>query len=229
MSFVYSCEMPKSKRVSPPAEGRKRLRLGLHQPLLDLIVTGKLKGGEKLNEVRLSKKLQVSRTPLREALLRLEREGLVRSDLRRGFTVEPLSAKEVREIYPLLAHLECMAVRNSAGFLSPMIPELERINRAFAGARTPERARELDTRWHETLMSQSRNSRLSAIVANLRLAIRRYEHFYMAEAKLIPASAAQHEQIISALRRNDMDSAVPVLEQNYTFGMRVLLRKMGEE
>jgi DNA-binding GntR family transcriptional regulator len=221
--------MSESKRVPPPAKGRKRLRLGLHQALLDLIVTGKLNGGEKLNEVRLSQQLKVSRTPLRESLLHLEREGLVRSDLRRGFTVEPLSAKEVREIYPLLAHLECLAVRNSAGLLSPIIPELERINRAFAGARTPDRARELDTLWHETLMSQSRNSRLSAIVSNLRLAIRRYEHFYMAEAKLIPASAAQHTEIIAALRRNDMESAIPLLEQNYTFGMRVLLRKMGEE
>jgi DNA-binding GntR family transcriptional regulator len=221
--------MAKSKPIPSPAKTGKRLRLGLHQALLDLIVTGKLKGGEKLNEVRLSKQLQVSRTPLREALLHLEREGLVRSDLRRGFTVEPLSAKEVREIYPLLAHLECLAVRNSAGLLAPVLPELERINRAFSGARTPARARELDTLWHQTLMSQSRNSRLSAIVSNLRLAIRRYEHFYMAEAKLIPASAAQHAEIIAALMLNHMESAIAVLEQNYTFGMRVLLRKMGEE
>ena len=221
--------MPKSKPIPPPRGTGKRLRLGLHQALLDLIVTGKLKGAEKLNEVRLSKQLQVSRTPLREALLHLEREGLVRSDLRRGFTVEPLSAKEVREIYPLLAHLESLAVRNSAGLLAPVLPELERINRAFSGVRTPERARELDTLWHETLMSQSRNSRLSAIVENLRLAIRRYEHFYMANAKLIPTSAAQHEEIIAALRLNDMESAIAALVQNYTFGMRVLLRKMGEE
>jgi DNA-binding GntR family transcriptional regulator len=219
----------KSKALPPHAKVRKRLRQRLHQDLLDLIVTGKLAGGEKLNELRLAKQLKVSRTPLREALLHLEREGLVRSDLRRGFTVEPLSAKEVRETYPLIAHLECLAVRNSVDLLSPVIPELARINHAFSSARTPERARELDTLWHETLMSQSRNSRLSAIVSNLRLAIRRYEHFYMAEAKLIPASAAQHEDIIAAIKCNDMESAIRVLERNYTFGMRVLLRKMGEE
>lgn len=221
--------MPKLKPTSPPAKNRKRLRQGLHQALLDLIVAGKLNGGEKLNELRLSKQLRVSRTPLREALLHLEREGLVRSDLRRGFTVELLSAKEVREAYPLLAHLECLAVRSSADLLSPVLPELVRINRAFSRARNPERALVLDALWHNTLMSQSRNSRLAAIVSNLRLAIRRYEHFYMSQARLIPASATQHEEIVAAIQENDIDSAIRLLEQNYTFGMRVLLRKMGEE
>ena len=208
---------------------KKRLRQALHLTLLDLIITGKLKGGEKINESRTSRLLKASRTPLREALLHLEREGLVRSDLRRGFTVELLSSREVRETYPILAQLECLAVRTSAEFLGPLVPELIRINSEFVRARTPKRALALDTLWHNTLMSQSKNARLASLIATLRLAIRRYEHFYMANSRLIPASAAQHQKIIAALQAGDLAAGLKAVEENYSFGMHVLLRKMGEE
>ena len=225
--------MPRPAATRKPAPRKaaphKRIRQNLRLALLNLIVLGKLKAGEKINESRISRLLKSSRTPLREALLQLEREGLVRSDLRRGFTVEPLSTREVRELYPILAHLECLAVRSSAKFIPALLPELKRINQAFARARTPLRAIELDTLWHNTLMSQSKNARLATLVATLRLAIRRYEHFYMSDAKLIPASVAQHREIIVAFRNNDLEAAIRAIEENYLFGMQVLLRKMGEE
>jgi DNA-binding GntR family transcriptional regulator len=208
---------------------RKRMRQGLRLAVLDLIVMGKLKGGERINESYISRLLKASRTPLREALLQLEKEGLVRSDLRRGFTVELLSSREVREMYPILAQLECLAVRSSARFVATVLPELTRINADFARARTPKRALEMDTLWHNTLMSHSKNVRLASMVATLRLAIRRYEHCYMADSKLIPTSAVQHQDIITAFQRNDLEAAVKAIEENYDFGMQVLLRKMSEE
>jgi DNA-binding GntR family transcriptional regulator len=217
------------RKLATKTAGFRPLRQALRLALLDDIVSGKLVGGEKLNELRLSRSLNASRTPVREALLHLEREGLVRSDLRRGFTVAPLSSREVRETYPILAHLECLAVRNSAAFVALVLPELARINAEFARARTPLRALELDTLWHDTLMSQSKNARLASMVRTLRLAIRRYEHFYMADARMIPASAAQHQAIIGAFQRNDLEAGIKAIEENYLFGMQVLLRKMGEE
>jgi len=215
--------------ISPRTVGHERIRQRLRLALLELIVMGKLKGGDKINESQVSSLLKASRTPLREALLHLEKEGLVRSDLRRGFTVEPLSSREVRELYPILAQLECLAVRSSAKFVVALLPELTHINAEFTRARTPKRAIEIDTLWHNTLMSQSKNARLASMIATLRLAIRRYEHFYMADSKLIPASAAQHEDIIRAFRHNNLEAGIKAIEENYVFGMQVLLRKMGEE
>jgi len=206
-----------------------RVRARLHGALRDLIVTGKLQGGEKLNERELSRRLKTSRTPLREALLHLEREGLVRSDLRRGFTVQLLSARDVREIYPVLAQLELYAVRTSARFVPALLPRLARINAEFARARSPGRALDLDTLWHDTLMSRSTNARLAAMVGNLRLSIRRYEHLYMAEGHLTAISVAQHKAIMAAFRRGDIKLALAELEENYRFGMQALLQKMGEE
>ncbi len=222
--------MANIRNPTPPKTNvHKRLREALRLSLLDLIVTGKLKGGERINESRISRRLKASRTPLREALLHLEREGLVRTDLRRGFTVEPLCSREIREIYPILAHLECLAVRTSFRFVTTVLPKLNRINAEFARARTPGRAIKLDTLWHNTLMSQSKNARLTSMVATLRLAIRRYEHFYMADSKLIHISAAQHQEIIAAFRDDDLEAGIRAIEENYVFGMQALLRKMGEE
>jgi DNA-binding GntR family transcriptional regulator len=208
--------------------GPVRLRDQLRQRLLDLIISGRLAGGQKLNELELSRLLKASRTPLREALLHLEREGFVRSDLRRGFTVEPLSARDVREIYPMLAELECFAVRGSVGFLPLVLPEAGRINARFRRARTAQQAIELDAAWHDTLMSKSRNARVAAIVGNLRLEIARYERFYMADAALVAMSADQHDEILRLFRASDVERGLGSLRENYLFGMRALLQKMGE-
>lgn len=206
-----------------------RLRQDLLPRLRKSILAGRLKPGAKIIESRLATTLGVSRTPLREALLHLEREGLVRSDLRRGFTVEPLSAREVRETYPVLGALECHAVRNSMEFVAPLIPVLERMNSEFRRASTARQALELDTRWHDTLISPSKNSRLVGLIASLRQVIRRYEVIYMSDAGLLPTSAAQHDDILAALQKKDLETALKAIEANYILGMQVVLRKMGEE
>ncbi len=216
------------KKTLPKAPS-KRLREDVAPALLRRIINGSLKPGEKVKESRLSRDLGVSRTPLREALLSLEREGLIRSDLRRGFTIEPLSAREVREIYPVLAALECLAIRSCFDLLPLLVPQLVKINAAFARSRSPANAQDLDTRWHETLMSQSKNSRLASLLGMLRQSIRRYEHLYMSDLKLIPMSVRQHNAIIDAIQKEDLEALLNGVERNYRFGMQILLRKMGEE
>jgi DNA-binding GntR family transcriptional regulator len=196
---------------------------------LSRIVGGELEAGRPVNESRLAGQLKVSRTPLREALLQLEREGFIRSDERRGFSIERLSTREVREIYPMIWTLEGLAVRSSAVYAYLLAPELARINSQFSKARDPERALALDTQWHEQLISRSENRRLLATIAALRLGLKRYEAVYMSDIRLIPESVAQHKAIIRALEERDLDAAVRALEDNWRFGMEVLIRKMGEE
>jgi DNA-binding GntR family transcriptional regulator len=206
-----------------------RLRQDLRSTLLRRIVVGELEAGKPINESHLATQLKVSRTPLREALLQLEQEGFIRSDERRGFSVERLSAREIREIYPMIWTLEGLALRSSAVCAHLLVPELARINLEFARARTSQRALDLDTQWHERLTSQSQNRRLLETISALRLGIRRYETVYMADTRLLPESVAQHNAIIDALREHDIDAAIKGLEKNWRFGMEVLIRKMGEE
>lgn len=135
----------------------------------------------------------------------------------------------MRETYPLLAQLECFAVGESAAFLPLVLADLKRINRQFAQARTAQRARDLDTQWHQKLMSQSKNLRLAQIVDGLRLAISRYERYYMSDAGLVAISAKQHDDILAAFGRGDTAGGLEALKHNYHFGMQALLRKMGED
>jgi DNA-binding GntR family transcriptional regulator len=219
--------MSAQKRSAPVRSGR--LRQSLRLTLLRRIVGGKLEAGEPVNESRLAAELKVSRTPLREALLQLEREGFIRSDERRGFSVERLSAREVREIYPMIWTLEGLAVRSSGVCLHLLTSDLARINSEFAKARDLERALTLDTQWHVQLTSQSQNRRLLETISALRLGIRRYESVYMADTRLIPESVSQHQAIISAVKKRDLEAVVKGLEDNWHFAMEVLIRKMGEE
>jgi DNA-binding GntR family transcriptional regulator len=212
-----------------PTTRASRLRQSLRSTLLRMIIAGGLEAGKPVNESRLATRLKVSRTPLREALLQLEQEGLIRSDERRGFSVERLSAREVREIYPMIWTLEGLALRSSAVCAHLLVAELARINSEFAKARNLRRALDLDTLWHEQLTSQSQNRRLLETISALRLGIRRYETVYMADTRLLPESVAQHNAIINDLKEHHIEAATRGLEKNWRFGMEVLIRKMGEE
>src|SRR6516164_1747566 len=93
---------------------KKPLRDDIHALLRERIVKGGVPPGNRLQDVQLASELGVSRTPVREALLRLEREGLVESDPNRGFFVAPLSRQEVLEIYPMVWALKCLALDSCA-------------------------------------------------------------------------------------------------------------------
>lgn len=207
---------------------RSTLRDGLRDAVMERILSGELAPGGRVNESRLAEELGVSRTPLREALLGLQAEGFVCSAASRGFSVEPLSAREVREVYPMLWTLEGLAVRLSGPLATTAVPGLERINRELAESPDSERALASDTAFHQTLISGCPNRRLLKTVGELRLVIRRYAHLHMQDGSHVKTSTRQHGEIISALRNGDVDKAVERLEENYRFGMDVLLVRLGE-
>ena len=212
-----------------PSEPTNRppLRDDARAQLLQRIVSGELEPGERINESQLSLELGLSRTPLREALMTLEREGFVRSEVNRGFIVAEPSSHEAREIYPILWTLEGLALRETGLLAGTILPELERINQEFAAANLePKQAIRLDTDFHSTLISRCPNRRLLELVRSHRQLLQRYEHVQMAEVGLIPHSVAQHAIIIQSLRLNDLNTAVAALEQNWRFGFEMLLLKL---
>ena len=214
--------------MSSQMRKHKPMRTDLRRSVLERILQGIFRPGDRIKESLLAAELGASRTPLREALFSLEREGFVRSDLGRGFWVEGLSSRDVRETYPVLSCLECLALRTAFPFVCETIPRLIRINRELARAKSARTAQQLDRVWHETLLHSCQNKRLLGIIDGLRLAIRRYERIYMSDVKLIPSSVTQHRRVIAALRNNDADLAVHMLQENWDLGMRVLLLKLGE-
>jgi DNA-binding GntR family transcriptional regulator len=89
---------------------RERLSADVHQELLGQIVRGLFAPGQKLKDTELAEQLGVSRTPVREALLRLEREGFLSAQKHLGFSIKGLQESEILEVYPLVKLLECSAL-----------------------------------------------------------------------------------------------------------------------
>lgn len=95
------------------------LRQDVYKALKAMILNGEVRPGDRLAERKLTKRLAVSRTPLREALNRLERDGLVTSEPRRGYYVLELDAKAIEDMLVLRENLDALAAQLAAEFMEP--------------------------------------------------------------------------------------------------------------
>jgi DNA-binding GntR family transcriptional regulator len=183
----------------PAFIAKKPLREDVHALLRERIVKGEFRPGNRLQDVQLAAELGVSRTPIREALLRLEREGLVESDPNRGFFVAQLSRKEVLETYPMVWALECLALESAEPPTPPQIQALRQINADMSATADPLHRQELDLRWHQTLLESCPNERLKDFLAALKQIVRRYECVYMRDPALVRRSVRDHAEILEAI------------------------------
>lgn len=208
---------------------RRPLREDVRRELLERLVSRALAPGAEVRETALAAELGVSRTPLREALLALERDGFLDSSPGRGFWVRPLTAREAREIYPLVAALEALALRTAELDDPDREAELERLNEAMEEKEEPQRRLKLDTQWHETLVRGCHNKHLLVTLATLRELVWRYELPLMRESNLVGFSVRQHAGIVEALAHGDMEVAVDLLERHWLFGMECVLEGLDDD
>ena len=200
------------------------LRDDVYEAIRERILHGQLAAGERIVEAQLAAELGVSRTPIREALFRLEREGFTISNLARGFSVQPLTIQEVREVYPILWTLEGLALQSSGLLAGTNLPLLKQINQQFAAPGiSAEAALACDTRFHETLIAGCSNQRVLEMLGSLRKVIERYERVYMRDVNLVATSVQQHQAILTALAERNLEQAVAAIETNWRFGMESLL------
>jgi DNA-binding GntR family transcriptional regulator len=203
---------------------RAPLRREVRRVLLDRILRGDIAPGSSIHESDLAIDLGVSRTPLREALLGLEREGFLRSEAGRGFFAAPLTAEDAGELYPILWTLEGLALASSPAPAPSRLTELTRINADLARfERIPERALDLDRIWHDTLLSGCTNRQLVVMTDVLKDQARRYERAYMEDSGRVFVSTQQHEDILRALGAGQRDEAVRLLETNWRVSLDFLL------
>lgn len=191
------------------------LRDQVHHAIVDRILRNEVRGGSRLSDTALARELGVSRTPIREALLRLEREGFLESDLGRGFFIKPLNVREVHEAYPVLWTLEVLALRGAGSPSAERLAEMAEVNARLEGEAEPERRIDLDGVWHRLLLEPCGNERLLGLIDSLKQVIRRYEYAYMQNAGHVPLSTRTHEQIAERMAAGDVEGAVPLLEGNW--------------
>lgn len=203
---------------------RKSLKSQIIEVLWQLILNGELQPNQPLREVHLSKSLNISRTPLREALQRLEWEGIVVSEVGKGFRLAEFSEQEINEIYTLRAKLESYALELSGIPPADVIEELTRLNIEMQKTDTPKKLVELDECWHELLIANCPNTRLLKMIKILHRQSQRYEYAFMNMNNSPEISVEQHEEIITHLKNEDLSKAAKVFAENNLVGVEALLK-----
>ena len=197
-----------------------------------MIAAGELAGGDRVNESALAMKLGISRAPVREACRALERIGLLRSELNRGFFVREISTKEALDIYDLRAALFAMVGRLAAAqATSAQLAELEdlvaRMDEAVEGDDLAT-FYPLNVEFHTRLVACADNHKLMQIRPNLEGEL----HLFRRRGLVLPGSLRksnyQHRQMVAALKAGDGETAARLMEQHILDGKARLLRTLRD-
>jgi DNA-binding GntR family transcriptional regulator len=210
------------RRFSPlDLDSYRPLREIVFETLREAIIKGLLKPGERLMEIQIAEELGVSRTPVREAIRKLELEGFLVMVARKGAYVADISVKDITDIFEVRAALEGLA----AGLAAERITEeeLEQLERALvqiSEATTSDlnSVVQSDTSFHELIYRASRNQRLQQIVIHLQEQIQRFRtvslsqpgrtRFFIEEhRKIVEAISERNSELASLLAREHIESA----------------------
>lgn len=216
------------------------IRLDSYQPLREVvcetlrnaIVSGILKPGERLMEIQLAEELGVSRTPVREAIRKLELEGFVIMIPRRGTYVADLSIKDINEVYEVRTSLDVLA----AGLAAERITEeeLEQMERLlvqigeYIDNGDMDKIVEADSLFHDILYRASRNDRLVGIINNLREQLTRFRSMSMSYPGRLKNTLEEHSRLVEAIAQRDPELAQQRAVEHMENAEQTLLNDLNE-
>ena len=177
------------------------------------ILTGEIPGGTRLVQADLAQRLQVSTTPVREALRSLAAEGLVRLDSHRGAVVRRLTRDEVMEIFELRTVLEPVVLQRAIGRVTPeQLDEAAEVEAAMSTEVDPARWGQLNRMFHGIFMTAANSERLRQMVESLQDAFSAYIVSAMLHDDTRRARAnEQHRTLLQAVRDADEDAATAAM------------------
>lgn len=182
-----------------------------YRGLLELIVEGELALDSKIDERTISERLSVSRTPLREAISKLVKEGIVEHRAYRGNFVRKFTSKQVSDLYEVRKALEVLAIRLAVSSLSDegldeLVAILGDIDAALE-RQDLEQFNSADARFHETIARLSGNETLVDSLNRLGLQIRIMRNIANRDPGVVERTAQERPHILQALRARDADLA----------------------
>ena len=207
------------------------LREEVFNTLRDQILKGELSPGDRLMEIHLADRLGVSRTPVREAIHMLEREGLAITIPRRGAQVAKMTEKELSDVLEVRQVLDELAITKACAVAtSDLIDRLEASVMDFREAvktGDPKLIVEEDESFHRIIYEAADNPRMLSILDNLREQMYRFRFEYIREEKNYDMLIEEHKQIIECLKRGDVDGVRAAMHthlQNQVDAVRRIIR-----
>lgn len=196
----------------------KPLREVIFNTLREAIIVGELKPGERLMEVQLAEKMGVSRTPVREAIRKLELEGLVNMIPRKGAHVADLSVKDIMDVLEVRASLDGLATALSAERITEdELKELKHVQMQFIGYVEKDNLQgsvKKDVEFHDIIYRSSRNDKLIQIASNLREQVQRFRVIYLKDYSSTKEIIKEHTDIYEAILNRDPETAQKIAQRH---------------
>ena len=192
------------------------LRDVVFNTLRDEILYGKLKPGERLMEISISERLGVSRTPVREAIRRLEQEGLVEMFPRRGAQVSGVTEKSLADVLEARKTLETFTVNAACSRITKeQLNRLKESNKVFEEAtisKDAARIAEADEDFHHIIIEAAGNERIAETLNNLKEQLFRFRFEYLKDVKEFSHLVEDHRMLTDAIEAGKSDLAVEIIK-----------------
>ena len=216
-------------------DGYKPLRDVVFETLRDAIIKQVLKPGERLMEIQLADEMGVSRTPVREAIRKLELEGLVVMVPRKGAYVAGVSMKDIHEVYEVRAALEMLAVSLAAERITDEeLDALERqvLRESEAEANADEHSLDniiyIDSSFHDIIYQAAHNQRLVQFVNILQEQLQRFRAASWSRPGRSKTALEEHKQIVEALAERNGELAAKLAKEHIDNAESAMISGMEE-
>lgn len=211
---------------TPSPIKRKFIKDEAYDLISKKIISGELKPKTRIRINEMSEALGISRTPVREAILRLEDEGLILSKANRWTMVAPINIDETLNIYPIISSLEQLALKiGFSNINDEVIEELENINENIKKIQSKKnhiKILELDQAFHKEIIDLAQNSEINSLLDGLKRKVSRVDIYFFENDIHKMSSFDEHAEIIKYLKKKDLEKALLALEKNWATTMSSL-------
>ena len=222
-------------------EDRLQVNMDEFLPLRDVvfktlrkgILTGELKPGERLMEIHLANRLGVSRTPIREAIRKLELEGLVTMVPRRGAEVANITEKNLKDVLEVRQALESLAIELACERITEENKEelRQKLDQVETAVRTGDTGAiaSADVAFHDAIVEFSGNMRLIQLVGNLGEQMYRYRFEYIKDVSKHSQIMSEHRIMFDSIMENDREKAARIVKVHINNQEEAIMRQIQKE
>ncbi len=209
---------------------RKPLGHYVFENLKQAIVRGNFSPGNRLVESHIAEAMGISRTPVREAIHKLEREGLIKKLPQGGFYVLNLTREDIEETFGIRGVLESYAARLAAikhkkEELAPLEEKIEEFQ-YFLNHGEMEALLKINTEFHGLLYAMSRSPKLIKMINDLQDQIYRFRRIILKIETMAKTSNEDHRHMLRAMRKRDADRVETLVRQHILRGQKIVLREL---
>ncbi|MEW5814958.1 MAG: GntR family transcriptional regulator [Spirochaetota bacterium] len=214
-------------------EHRKSLGEQVYATLQNAIIIGGLKPGQRLKEIEIASQMSISRTPLREALSRLEANGWLRKVRSGGYAVIDDTEKEVEDLFDVRLVLECHALKLALKNISD--GEIKKMERVIENMELNTKRDdvaiiiELNTKFHETIFIASGNYKLCELLSHLHTHILRYRIKTLWNPEERRASLEGHKKIVKIIKERNESLADKIMSDHINHSKEVIMSRIKNQ